>query len=294
MDARTGPSARPAAPPRGRRLAWSGLAAALVALALLAAASGCRAIAIEVPEDERLAAYADDPYRAVLAGSVRDGLVDYAALRRDHAGDLERYLDALGRFGPTSTPAAFPTEADRLAYYLNAYNALMLRRWLASDAGAREGLDGREVNKLWFVWNRWRVDGAWTTLHALEQDRIRPDFGEPRIHFALVCGALGCPPLLEEPFAGARLDEQLEALGRRWLAEPDGVVLADDGTLRMSSIFDWYREDFDAVGGLTGVLERFLAGDPRLPELLAAAADGIEFLPYDWTINDAAHAPPGP
>ncbi len=255
-----------------------------VALGFLAG-SACRSIRVD-PE-QRLEAYGDEPYASLLAASVRDGLVDYAVLRADHELDLDRYLDAVGRYGPRATPESFATTEQRLAYYLNAYNAIMLRRWLDSGAGEPGFDEGDEVNKLWFVWNRWRVDGSWVTLHALEQKLIRPVFDEARVHFALVCGALGCPPLLEEPFDAELLDEQLESLGRRWLAEPDGVRLDAEGRLWMSSIFEWYREDFEGLGGLAGVIQRFVEDEERRAALLAAAKGEILFLPYDWTINAA-------
>ena len=85
------------------------------------------------------------------------------------------------------------------------------------------------------------------------------------------------------------MDEQLDGLGRRWLGEPDGLSIAADGTVRLSSIFDWYRDDFEAIGGLPGVLERYLdEDDPRREAaLFAARKGGIEFMTYDWTINQA-------
>lgn len=246
-----------------------------------------RCASISVPPSERLTTYSDEPYRRVLAACVRDGLVDYHQLRAEYGDELHQYLDAIGRFGPNSTPDLFPTHDHQLAYYLNAYNALMLRKWL--DGGAGMGGEPKTVNRLWFFTNFWRVDGSWTSLDKLEQSLIRPTFKEPRIHVALVCGAMGCPPLLEEPLVSERLDEQLDDLGRRWLGEPDGLQVRDDGTVLMSGIFSWYREDFDAMGGLLGVLERYLDPDDRRREVaIAAARQGrIEFMDYDWSINQA-------
>ncbi len=118
---------------------------------------------------------------------------------------------------------------------------------------------------------------------------IRPTFKEPLVHMALVCGAMGCPPLLEEPFVGERLDEQLDGLARRWLLEPDGLRVDEDGTVWCSRIFLWYRADFDTLGGLPGVLERYLdPTDPRRQLAIRAAREGtIQFMEYDWSINKA-------
>ncbi len=240
---------------------------------------------VDVPEGERLATYDVAPYRAVLADVVHDGLVDYGRLDAEHAHRLAQYLDAVARCGPTAQPEVFPTRADRLAYFLNAYNALMLWKW--REAGAARAGPGRSVNRFWFFFDVWKVDGAWVSLDALEQSVIRPTFRDPRIHFALVCGAMSCPELLAEPFEGARLDEQLDGLARSWLRAPDGLAVRADGSVWMSSVFSWYATDFEAMGGLPGVLNRFLAhDDPRRPAALAAARAGqIQFMPYDWSIN---------
>jgi hypothetical protein len=260
-----------------------GLLALIAAAALLLV----RCTTISVPPSERLATYGDEPYRRALAACVRDGLVDYQRLRAEHADDLDLYLDTIARFGPRSTPDLFPGDDDRLAYYVNAYNALMLRQWLDGGAGADQA--ERSVNRLWFFTSFWRVDGSWMSLDQLEQSLIRPTFEEPRIHVALVCGAMGCPPLLEEPFVGEHLDRQLDDLARRWLREPDGLRLRNDGAVVMSAIFDWYRADFDAMGGLAGVIERFLdEGDERREVAIAAAQRGdVRFMAYDWSINRA-------
>ncbi|MHC5113784.1 MAG: DUF547 domain-containing protein [Planctomycetota bacterium] len=262
---------------RGRRrvVRWLGAAGVLLlATATVLVLGRCRSI--EVPAGARLATYDVAPYAAALAGSVRDGLVDYAALRRDHATDLATYVEAVGRFGPETTPELFPAEADRLAYYLNAYNAIMLRRWLDAGAGETDGARPA-VNRAWFFVDAWRVDGAWISLNTLEQLIIRPRFEEPRIHFALVCGAMSCPPLLGEPFDGERLNAQLEGLGHRWLAEPDGATVRPDGVVEVSRIFKWYAGDFEDMGGVAGVIERYRPG--------AASPGEIVYQEYDWTIN---------
>jgi hypothetical protein len=257
----------------------------LLALAFLA--TGCTRT-IEIAANRQLPRYDDAPYARVLDVAVVDGLVDYSQITGEVEDDLNQYLDAVARFGPESTPDQFATRDDELAYYLNAYNALMIRLWLDEGAATADGDEG--VNwGTWFITKGFRVDGDSTSLHSLEQGLIRPDYDEPRIHFALVCGALSCPPLLDEPFRGDRLDEQLDELGRRWLQEPDGLTIDDDGDVRLSRIFDWYRGDFDTMGGLAGVIERYLPEGERRDRAVAAARDGeLDFQSYDWTINDPA------
>ena len=242
-------------------------------------------VAIRVDSTDQLASYSDQPLRDVLTRHVGDGLVDYEGLKKQSRKLLDVYLDGVARFGPRSTPEMFSETKDQLAYYLNAYNAIMLRKWL--DSGAGDDGNSRTVNKAWFFFDLWRVDGRWISLDTLEQTIIRPLYKDSRSHFALVCGAMSCPPLLAEPFEGSRIDEQLDILGRQWLTEPDGLEVLPNGEVFMSSIFSWYAEDFVAEGGLAGVLSRYLAEeDPRREAALKAAQEGrIQFLDYDWSIN---------
>ncbi|MEM1027172.1 MAG: DUF547 domain-containing protein [Planctomycetota bacterium] len=275
----------------------------LIAVPLLSAAFlliGC-ASGPSVPPEVALSTYNDGPYAAVLAEVIRDGNVDYRAFDTlpDDApaeaydsldGQLDRYLDAVARFGPESTPELFPTEDDQLAYYLNAYNAIMIRLWL--DHGARTADADDKVQWLtWFTVNQWAVDRRTMSLDFLEQRLIRPRFNEARIHGALVCGAVDCPPLLDEPYVGDRLNEQLDGIMRAWLNTPveNAIEIRDNGDIRLAAIFGWYRDDFRPTGGLDAMIETYLDdNDPRKAQVLQAFADKkIKFQGYDWTINQA-------
>ena len=128
-----------------------------------------------VPKEQQLPSYSVEPYAEVLDAAVVDGMVDYPAIDEGLEQKLDVYLDALSRFGPTETPGLFPTEDDELAYYLNAYNAIMLKLWL--NKGARTADADEGVNWLtWFTLPRWQVDGRSMTLDHLEQDLIRPEY----------------------------------------------------------------------------------------------------------------------
>lgn len=288
-------------------------APALAALiALTAALTGCQGTPKVAPALQQQA-YSDAPYARVLAASVREGLVDYPAIRlpaapdgiakRDRAAadpdaldvQLNIYLDAIARFGPDSTPDQFPTEADRFAYHLNAYNAIMLRRWL--NAGARTAKPTDKVGVLtWFTLDRWTLDGRKTTLNALEQKLIRPVYDDYRAHAALICGAIACPPLRHEPFRGPQLEAQLDDQMVQWLNNPQeqGVTVAPDGTVTLAAIFKWYREDFASTGGLKAAVDKYLDNsDPRKPAILQAIdQDRIVFPAYDWSINLAPSQTP--
>ena len=127
---------------------------------------------IRVDSADQLASYSDQPLRDVLTLHVGDGLVDYEGLSKLSRKKLDIYLDGVARFGPRSTPEVFPEIADQLAYYFNAYNAIMLRKWL--DEGAGDDGNSRIVNKAWFFLDLWRMDERWISLDTLEQTIIRP------------------------------------------------------------------------------------------------------------------------
>ncbi|MEM9420632.1 MAG: DUF547 domain-containing protein [Planctomycetota bacterium] len=277
--------------------------AALLTFAATLLSAGCGS-APSVPKEVALDTYDDAPYAAVLSAVVRDGLVDYRAFNtlddqalQDPAaaydsldGQLDRYLDAIARFGPESTPELFPTEDGQLAYYLNAYNAIMIRLWL--DNGARTASPNAQVQWLtWFTVNQWKIDQRTMSLDFLEQRLIRPRFKEARIHGALICGAIDCPPLLDEPYTGDRLDEQLDGIMHAWLNTPEenAIEFRDNGKIYLAAIFGWYRDDFRETGGLTAMIEQYLDDShPRKAEVLAALENKqIKFQGYDWTINQA-------
>lgn len=230
-----------------------------------------------IPQGElyALQAFPLDDWRGVLQAFVDDeGRVDYEALLADR-GDLDRFVALLRDVGPRTRPELFPSEADRLAYYLNAYNALVLFDVL--DHWPLES--PRDVRLRFFYTTRFLVDGAKTNLYELENHVIRRLFDEPRIHFALNCASLGCPKLPREPFEAARLEEQLARETHRFLSEPRNVTV-EDGAIVVSELFDWFDEDFPP-----SPLD-WLRAHPSLSALQKVPVDApLRTRPWDWAIN---------
>jgi hypothetical protein len=174
--------------------------------------------------------------------------------------------------GPRATPERFPTQATRLAYYINAYNALAMYQVVATSRRP-------EQRVRFFLLTALVIDGRRTSLYRLENSVIRA-FGEPRVHFALNCMVRGCPRLPRAPFDASRLHDQLEGEARRFLNEPRNVQV--DPTLRvvrLSSILRFYREDFLAQApSLVAYANRYR--EERIPENYT-----VQFIPYDWTLH---------
>ncbi|MGD8865990.1 MAG: DUF547 domain-containing protein [Gemmatimonadales bacterium] len=248
----------------------------------------------------------------VLARFVQDGRVDYAALAIDREG-LDLYLDEVA----TVAPAEFDSwpRKEQVAFLINAYNAYVLetvidhypiegssffkklispKRFAFPDNSIRH-IDGA------FDGITHKVAGRDMTLDEIEHGTLRAEYDEPRIHFALVCAAVSCPPLREEAYSGSRLDEQLDEQGRLFLNDPRlNRFELERGEVYLSKIFDWFGDDFSgyaddsiqaANGKIRGVLafvSRYLR--ERTVEFLRSADYEVHFLSYDWTLNDQAVA----
>lgn len=128
------------------------------------------------------------------------GWVDYRGLQKD-AAQLDRYLKRLAE-----APFEQLGRNEKLALLINAYNAFTLR--LILDHYPLESIQDIPADKRWED-PRWQVGSHTWTLNDIEHEQIRPNFREPRIHFALVCAAVGCPPLRTEAYTGDQIDEQL-------------------------------------------------------------------------------------
>ena len=224
----------------------------------------------------------------VLQRFVKDSLVDYAALKADRAG-LDTYLGELATV-PEADFNRWP-ETHRLAFLLNLYNAQTLA--LILDHYPLKSI--RDIGVLPLAaWKKpvVRLWGRTTTLQALENDLIRKRHPEtPEIHFALVCAALGCPPLRGEPYTGARLDGQLRDQGRQFMAATAKNRVDDAArVVWLSKIFDWYEADFRRPpGSVLAFAEKYFPPDSAAA--LKAGGFKIKYTDYDWTLNDIPRQP---
>jgi hypothetical protein len=232
-----------------------------------------------------------DLYAEVLARHTRE-VEDTAGVRVDYAGlassaAWRRVVSNLSR----TDPDALSGRDERLAYWINAYNILAIDIVVQNHP-----VDSiRDVGSfLRPVWKReaGTLGDRRVTLDEIEHRILRP-LGEPRIHAAIVCASVSCPPLHREPFRSADLDAQLEAVTRRWLADPRKGVRIDRETrsVELSRIFDWFGDDFAAVGGVLTFVARHVGPDDR--RWLEANGDraSLRYLDYDWRLNDLARAP---
>jgi hypothetical protein len=202
------------------------------------------------------------------------GRIDFSGVAEDPA-DLDVYVAWVAAVSPESSPGTFPSPETRLAYYLNAYNALAMYNVIQSGVPAT--LADRKFR--FFYRDRLVMGGRRISLYELENGIVRP-LGDPRIHFALNCMVRGCPRLPRVPFEAARLDAQLDEAAWLFLGEERNVRLDPSAkTVHFSEILRFYTKDFLAKApSLIEYANRYRS-EP-IP-----ADYKVRFIPYDWTVN---------
>ncbi len=243
-------------------------------LALLAGCAQLVPAPERAPETDR--AQAEAAWARVLDRHVDDrGRVAFGTLERDRA-DLDRFVSWVYAVGPNNRPDLFPGRADRLAFHINAYNALAMYSVLA--AGRPRSLSEYGLLRFFYL-RRVQVGGEAMSLYRYENEVIRP-LGEERVHFALNCMALSCPRLPRVPFRAPALEDSLAAEARRFFAEGRNVEVDHARrVVRLSAILDFYPEDFLARAPNLIDYVNLYRGGP-LP-----AQYRVEFLDYDWTVS---------
>lgn len=259
-------------------------------LFLLLAPLGCKAQHSKGDIKLRTYDFTYQSYAQLLKAHVRDGLVDYASIKQN-----QTQLDSLVT-GLESADLTNVTSDQQLAFYCNSYNIITIRSIVdAYPVNSIKDIDG--------VWDKqsWLVAGKKLTLNEIEHQILRKEFQEPRIHVAVNCASVGCPPLLEVPYCADRLDSLLTVSAERFAASiVHNRIDLEKNVAHLSSIFDWFGEDF--------IDQYYESGKfPDLNKKKAAALNFIvlhlpeetadrvlrsdyvvEYLEYDWTLNDVS------
>ncbi len=204
---------------------------------------------------------------------------------------LDSYLQSLSAIDQQSFDQW--DKADQLAFLINAYNAWTVKLIL-KDYSSIKSI--KELGSLFeSPWKKEFIPllGKIRSLDDIEHGLIRGSgrYAEPRIHFAINCASVGCPALREEAYVGHKLDAQLEHQTYRFLSDRTRNRL-EGNTLKISSIFKWYREDFELGWRGSNTLEAFLAiyakplglNKTQIRQLQQDEID-IEFMDYDWRLN---------
>ncbi|MFZ5571041.1 MAG: DUF547 domain-containing protein [Thermodesulfobacteriota bacterium] len=240
---------------------------ALLALASVFSVTG-RAIPAEIASHDIL--------DGLLQRHVRDGLVNYSGFQREEAL-LDRYLAILETAAPDKM-----TRNDRYAFYINAYNAWTIKLILSKYPDIRSIKDlGGLFSSPWKK-KICRLNGKLLTLDDIEHGILRPQFQDPRVHFAVICASKGCPAIRAEAYRGEILDRQLDSATEDFLNDPRKNHLKGD-TLYVSKIFDWFEEDFQ--GDVPGFFLKYAGKELKAAIRQTGSRLRIAYLDYDWSLN---------
>lgn len=223
----------------------------------------------------------------LLKSYVSNGLVDYTGMKKDYL--FREYLRQLGQ----CDPACLQTEDEKLALACNAYNAFVINGVIGHKI--YDTVDGFTVDGNGFFDIKEHIYAGQTmSLNDIEHGMIRPTFGEPRIHVALVCAARSCPSIRAEAYVGPRVRAQLQDQALQFANNPKYVMFdAVTNELRLSKILSWYGDDWNEAYPSSGYLGWIheLTRDPLVKEATAKAIKGeveVAFFEYDWLLNSQA------
>jgi hypothetical protein len=205
---------------------------------------------------------------ALLSRYVKNGRVDYAGLKSSKA--IDPLIAEVASVDLNTLKGN-----TRKAYLINAYNLLVINQALQNyPLKSVQDING------FFDGNKQTIGGSKMTLNSLEKELLLKEYKDARLHFVLVCGALGCPPITEEAYQPSQLEAQLNR--QSGLALNDAAFIRVSGDKAgLSKIFEWYASDF---GGSKAKVLEFING---FRKTAIPANAKISYYGYDWTLNQA-------
>ena len=229
--------------------------------------------------DDVLSTYVDD-----------DGWVNYADLQPSRQL-LDSFNNGLAEVDDATLSNW--SEPEQIAFWINAYNSLTLKS-IVDQTPLKPSI--KDITGVWRL-RKHPINQNQKTLNEIEHDVLRVDFDEPRLHAAIVCAAISCPPLRNEAFTGENLDTQLDEQVEQRLARPDGLKIDKSaGEVKISKIFDWFGGDwipsYGVDAGFTGSKEEravlnfisnYVSDDDRA--YLEAGEYTLSYFDYDWALN---------
>ena len=207
--------------------------------------------------------------------------VRYGAVTPTDRAALDAYIAQLG-----ATPVSTLNRDEQRAFWINLYNALTVQ--VVLDHYPVASIRDIDISPGMFADGPWgaelaNVEGQGLSLDDIEHRILRPIWRDPRIHYAVNCASIGCPNLMTQAFTAANADALMTEAAHDFINDPRGVHVRGDELL-VSSIYDWFEEDFG--GSEAGVLAHLrIYAAPALASQLQAF-DDIDDDKYDWTLND--------
>ena len=199
-----------------------------------------------------------------LQKNVKDGLVDYKGIKAAPI-EMNALLNQLNR------SQKYAGDQEK-AFLINAYNLFVIKGIVDQyPVGGPLEIDG------FFDKKTFTLRGEKTTLNKLEKETLAKQFPDARLHFALVCAAIGCPKLASSAYTAVDLESQLEKQTSAVINNPE-FIKVNDSKLRISQIFDWYAADFGGKEEVVSFIQKYHL-------LKVKFSPEYSFYEYDWTLN---------
>lgn len=220
---------------------------------------------------------------------VKGGLVDYSVIKKSPA-EFEKIVRELESV--TIKEYESWTSPQKMAFWINAYNVGAMKHILDNYPIKKAfGLSAlrypaNSIQQIPDVWDKPVLNllGKKVSLNHVENEVLREEFDDPRIHFAIVCASIGCPVLKEEPYIADQLDDQFNNQVKQFVNTPSKFRYdADKDLLFLSPIFKWFGEDFEKKGGVISFLKNYVPQDTASK---LSNTTRIEWQDYDWHLND--------
>ena len=255
------------------------------------------------PADFPRDSFSHEAFESVLGLYLDDkGNVDYETWHStpDSVARLDAYLAAVSLYSPDSTPERFTSRNEELVYWIQGYNAYVIKsvldHWpIDSVTDVKAPIEA--VTGLGFFYRlRFKFGGVAYSLFSVENDKIRGQYRDARIHFVLNCASESCPVLRPELPTGPELDTLLQDAATQFVSDPRNVSIDHEAKkITLSTIFKWFRKDFindlQLHGRSTnrGLIDYVASVAPDDLRSELDGTDGYElvFREYDWAINSS-------
>jgi hypothetical protein len=220
-------------------------------------------------------------FNAILGKYVDDkGLIDYNGIARDR--NFYAYMASL-----KNAEVQALTRDGQLAFWINAYNAITIEkviRWKPKKSVRETIIPGVWISTKFFTTRENVVAGKKMSQDDIENDILRKQFRDPRIHFAIICASMGCPPIPKFAYTGEMVQSQLESETRKYLNSPRGTRIdRAENTLYISKVFDWFGDDFiKAAGSVMNFVKPYLDDETLV---FLNRNPKIDYIEYNWALN---------
>jgi len=213
-------------------------------------------------------------------------LVNYKLLKENPSNLLE-YIGELEAVSKEEFDSF--TKDQQFVFWVNAYNAYTLKVIIDNypvKSIMNIGFKGSKAWKTRFA----KLAGRSRSLDDIEHKILRRQFNEPRLHFAVNCASISCPPLRTEPYMADQLEKQLTEQTRLYINDikNNKFTIQDDKiSLEISQIFEWFEKDFKRDGGVAAFVIKWLDISPETKTMLDTSKVRLKHIEYDWGLNES-------